>query len=148
MCWFAKELGYAKEEEIRDITGLLYDIDFEFYLEEYCKKALEFLRGAKVREDMIYVVCSHEYGICSEEELRLEMEKVLFTVDELTRLVWSCALMRPSKSTMDLEVKRLKKFKDKRFAAGCSGEIIAQGAEHWMGVGRTVRQDHTGDEKL
>ncbi len=130
MRWFAKELGYAKEEEFWGITGLLHDIDFELYPEEHCKKAPELLREAKVSEDMIYAVCSHGYGICSEEEPRLEMEKVLFAADELTGLIWSCALMRPSKSTMDLEVKSLKKkFKDKRFAAGCSREIISQGAE-------------------
>lgn len=130
MRWFAKELGHAEEEEFWGITGLLHDIDFELYPEEHCKKAPELLREAKVSEDMIYAVCSHGYGICSEEEPRLEMEKVLFAADELTGLIWSCALMRPSKSTMDLEVKSLKKkFKDKRFAAGCSREIISQGAE-------------------
>ncbi len=130
MRWFAKELGYGEEEEFWGITGLLHDIDFELYPEEHCKKALELLRGAGVSEDMIYAVCSHGYGICSEEEPKLEMEKVLFASDELTGLIWSCALMRPSKSTMDLEVKSLKKkFKDKRFAAGCSRDIIAQGAE-------------------
>ncbi len=130
MRWFAKELGYEEEEEFWGITGLLHDIDFERYPEEHCKKAPEILRQAGVSEDMIYAVCSHGYGICSEEEPKLEMEKVLFAADELTGLIWSCALMRPSKSTMDLEVKSLKKkFKDKRFAAGCSREIISQGAE-------------------
>lgn len=130
MRWFAKELGYAEEEEFWGITGLLHDIDFELYPEEHCKKAPELLREAGVGEDMIYAVCSHGYGICSDEEPKLEMEKVLFASDELTGLIWSCALMRPSKSTMDLEVKSLKKkFKDKRFAAGCSREVIAQGAE-------------------
>lgn len=130
MRWYAKELGYAQEEEFWAITGLLHDIDFELYPEEHCKKAPELLREAGVSEDMIYAICSHGYGICSEEEPRLEMEKVLFAADELTGLIWSCALMRPSKSTMDLEVKSLKKkFKDKRFAAGCSREVISQGAE-------------------
>lgn len=130
MRWFAKELGYGEEEEFWGITGLLHDIDFELYPDEHCKKAPELLREAGVGEDMIYAVCSHGYGICSEEEPKLEMEKVLFASDELTGLIWSCALMRPSKSTMDLEVKSLKKkFKDKRFAAGCSRDIIAQGAE-------------------
>ncbi len=130
MRWYAKELGYADEEEFWGITGLLHDIDFELYPEEHCKRAPELLREAGVSEDMIYAVCSHGYGICSEEEPRLEMEKVLFASDELTGLIWSCALMRPSKSTMDMEVKSLKKkFKDKRFAAGCSREIISQGAE-------------------
>lgn len=130
MRWFAKELGYAAEEDFWGITGLLHDIDFELYPEEHCKKAPELLREAGVSEDMIYAVCSHGYGLCSDLEPKLEMEKVLFAADELTGLIWSCALMRPSKSTSDLEVKSLKKkFKDKRFAAGCSREVIAQGAE-------------------
>ena len=130
MRWYAKELGYGAEEEFWGITGLLHDIDFELYPDEHCKKAPELLREGGVSEDMIYAVCSHGYGICSEEEPKLEMEKVLFAADELTGLIWSCALMRPSKSTMDMEVKSLKKkFKDKKFAAGCSREVIAQGAE-------------------
>lgn len=130
MRWFAKELGYGEEEEFWGITGLLHDIDFELYPEEHCKKAPELLGEAGVSEDMIRAVCSHGYGICSEEEPKLEMEKILYAVDELTGLIWSCALMRPSRSTMDLESKSLKKkFKDKRFAAGCSREIISQGAE-------------------
>ena len=129
MRWYAREMGYGEEEEFWGITGLLHDIDFELFPEEHCKNAPELLREAGVSEDMIYAVCSHGYGICSEEEPRLEMEKVLFAVDELTGLIWSCALMRPSRSTMDMEVKSLKKkFKDKRFAAGCSRDIIAQGA--------------------
>lgn len=130
MRWYAKELGYAEEEEFWGITGLLHDIDFELYPDEHCRKAPELLREGGVGEDMIYAVCSHGYGICSEEEPKLEMEKVLFAADELTGLIWSCALMRPSQSTMDMEVKSLKKkFKDKKFAAGCSREIITQGAE-------------------
>ncbi len=130
MRWYAKELGYAAEEEFWGITGLLHDIDFELYPEKHCKKAPELLREAGVGEDMIYAICSHGYGLCSEEEPKLEMEKVLFASDELTGLIWSCALMRPSKSTMDMEVKSLKKkFKDKKFAAGCSREVISQGAE-------------------
>ena len=130
MRWYAKELGFAAEEEFWGITGLLHDIDFELYSEEHCRKAPELLREAGVSEDMIYAVCSHGYGLCSDLEPKLEMENVLFASDELTGLIWSCALMRPSKSTMDLEVKSLKKkFKDKRFAAGCSREVIAQGAE-------------------
>ena len=130
MRWYAKELGHAAEEEFWGITGLLHDIDFELYPDEHCQKAPELLREAGVSEDMIYAVCSHGYGICSEDEPKLEMEKVLFAADELTGLIWSCALMRPSKSTMDMEVKSLKKkFKDKKFAAGCSRDIISQGAE-------------------
>ena len=130
MRWYAKELGYGAEEDFWGITGLLHDIDFELYPDEHCRKAPELLREGGVSEDMIYAVCSHGYGICSDEEPKLEMEKVLFAADELTGLIWSCALMRPSKSTMDMEVKSLKKkFKDKKFAAGCSREIISQGAE-------------------
>ena len=130
MRWYAKELGYGAEEEFWGITGLLHDIDFELYPEEHCKKAPELLREGGVGEDMIYAVCSHGFGLCSEDEPKLEMEKVLFAADELTGLIWSCALMRPSKSTMDMEVKSLKKkFKDKKCAAGCAREVIAQGAE-------------------
>lgn len=130
MRWYARELGYGQEEEFWGITGLLHDIDFELYPKEHCQKAPELLREGGVSEDMIHAICAHGYGICSEEEPELEMEKVLFAADELTGLIWSCALMRPSKSTMDMEVKSLKKkFKDKKFAAGCSREVITQGAE-------------------
>lgn len=130
MRWYAKELGYAQEEEFWGITGLLHDIDFELYPKEHCQKAPELLREGGVSEDMIYAICSHGYGICSEQEPKHEMEKVLFAADELTGLIWSCALMRPSKSTADMEVKSLKKkFKDKKFAAGCSREVITQGTE-------------------
>lgn len=130
MRWYAKELGYGDEEEYWGITGLLHDIDFELYPEQHCVKAPELLREGNVGEDMIYSICSHGYGICSEQEPKHEMEKVLFAADELTGLIWSAALMRPSKSVMDMEVKSLKKkFKDKRFAAGCSRDVIRQGAE-------------------
>lgn len=130
MRWYAKELGYGEDEEYWAITGLLHDIDFELYPDEHCKKAPELLAKAGVGEDMIYSICSHGYGICSEQEPKHQMEKVLFASDELTGLIWSAALMRPSKSVMDMEVKSLKKkFKDKRFAAGCSRDIIRQGAE-------------------
>lgn len=130
MRWYAKELGYGEDEEYWAITGLLHDIDFELYPEEHCRKAPELLEKGSVGEDMIYSICSHGYGICSEQEPKHQMEKVLFAADELTGLIWSAALMRPSKSVMDMEVKSLKKkFKDKRFAAGCSRDIIRQGAE-------------------
>lgn len=128
--WYAKELGYADEEEYWAITGLLHDIDFELYPEEHCKKAPELLAEAGVTEDMIYSICSHGFGICSDVEPKHEMENVLFAADELTGLIWSAALMRPSKSTMDMELKSLKKkFKDKRFAAGCSRDVIRDGAQ-------------------
>lgn len=130
MRWYARELGYGEEEEYWGIAGLLHDIDFELYPEEHCQKAPELLREGGVGEDMIYSVCSHGYGLCSDMEPKHEMEKVLFAVDELTGLIWSAALMRPSRSVQDMEVKSLKKkFKDKRFAAGCSREVIAQGAD-------------------
>lgn len=130
MRWYAKELGYGEDEEYWGITGLLHDIDFELYPEEHCKKAPELLKDGGVGEDMIYSVCSHGYGICCDAEPKHEMEKVLFASDELTGLIWSAALMRPSKSVMDMELKSLKKkFKDKRFAAGCSRDIIKEGAE-------------------
>ena len=130
MRWYAKDLGYAEEEEYWAITGLLHDIDFEIYPEEHCKKAPELLKDGGVGEDMIYSICSHGYEICSDVEPKHEMEKVLFAADELTGLIWSAALMRPSKSVMDMEVKSLKKkFKDKRFAAGCSRDVIKTGAE-------------------
>ena len=130
MRWYAKELGYGEEEEYWGITGLLHDIDFELYPQEHCQKAPELLREGGVGEDMIYSVCSHGYGICCDLEPKHEMEKVLFAADELTGLIWSAALMRPSNSVMDMEVKSLKKkFKDKKFAAGCSRDVIRQGAE-------------------
>lgn len=130
MRWYADDLGYGEEKDYWGITGLLHDIDFELYPEEHCKKAPELLREGGVGEDMIYSVCSHGYGLCSEQEPKHEMEKVLFAADELTGLIWSAALMRPSKSVMDMEVKSLKKkFKDKRFAAGCSRDVIREGAQ-------------------
>lgn len=121
MRWYAKELGYGEEEEYWGQVGLLHDIDFELYPEQHCIKAPDLLKEGGVGEDMIYSVCSHGYGICCDIKPEHEMEKVLFAADELTGLIWSAALMRPSKSVMDMEVKSLKKkFKDKKFAAGCS----------------------------
>lgn len=130
MRWFARETGYGAEEEYWGITGLLHDIDFEVYPEEHCIKAPELLREAGVGEDMIYSICSHGYGLCCDVEPKHEMEKILFAADELTGLIGAAARMRPSKSVMDMEVSSLKKkFKDKRFAAGCSRDVIRQGAE-------------------
>lgn len=130
MRWYAQTLGYGEEEEYWGITGLLHDIDFELYPQEHCQKAPELLREGGAGEDMIYSVCSHGYGICCDLEPKHEMEKVMFAADELTGLIWSAALMRPSRSVMDMEVKSLKKkFKDKKFAAGCSRDVIRQGAE-------------------
>lgn len=130
MRWYAVELGYADEADYWAICGLLHDIDFELYPEEHCQKAPGMLKEAGAAEDMIHTVCSHGYGICSDVEPEHEMEKVLFASDELTGLIWAAALMRPSKSVMDMEVSSVKKkFKDKRFAAGCSRDVIRQGAE-------------------
>ena len=130
MRWFAKELGYGEEADYWAITGLLHDIDFELYPEQHCRKAPELLRKGGASEDMIHSVCSHGYGLCSEIEPVHEMEKVLFAVDELTGLIGAAALMRPSRSVMDMEASSVKKkFKDKRFAAGCSRDVITQGAE-------------------
>ena len=130
MKWYAKELGYGEDAEYWGIVGLLHDIDFEQYPQEHCQKAPELLRAGGVGEDMIYSICSHGYGICSELEPKHEMEKILFAADELTGLICAAALMRPSKSTKDMELKSLKKkYKAKGFAVGCSREVIARGAE-------------------
>ena len=136
MKWYARKLGYADEAEYWGIVGLLHDIDFELYPDEHCLRAPELLREAGVSEDIIHAVCSHGYGITvgngatiDVEPVR-EMEKVLFAADELTGLIWAAALMRPSKSTKDMELKSLKKkYKSKSFAAGCSRDVIERGAE-------------------
>ena len=128
--FLAADLGYADEANFWAITGLLHDIDFEMWPEEHCKKAPDLLRPAGVGEDMIHAICSHAYGLCSDVEPQHQMEKVLFAVDELTGLIGAAALMRPSKSVMDMEVSSIKKkFKDKKFAAGCSRDVIQQGAD-------------------
>lgn len=130
MRWYAGELGYGQEEEYWGITGLLHDIDFEQYPEQHCQKAPELLKAGGVGEDMISSICSHGYGICSDIKPEHLMEKVLFATDELTGLIGAAARMRPSKSVQDMELSSLKKkFKDKRFAAGCSRDVIRQGAE-------------------
>lgn len=130
MRWYAGELGYGGEADFWAQVGLLHDIDFERYPEEHCVKAPELLREGGAGEDMIHAICSHGYGLCSEVKPEHEMEKVLFAADELTGLIGAAALMRPSKSVMDMETSSVKKkFKDKRFAAGCSRDVIRQGAE-------------------
>ena len=136
MKWYANELGYGEDAEYWGIVGLLHDIDFELYPEEHCLKAPEMLREAGVGEDVIHSVVSHGYGItvgCGatiDVAPKHEMEKVLFAADELTGLIWAAALMRPSKSTKDMELKSLKKkYKSKGFAAGCSREVIERGAD-------------------
>ena len=130
MRWYAKELGYGEEEDFWGIVGLLHDIDFELYPEEHCKKAPELLREGGAEEELIHAVCSHGYGLVTDIKPEHTMEKVLFAADELTGLIGAAARMRPSKSVMDMEVQSLKKkFKDKRFAAGCSRDVIRDGAE-------------------
>ena len=136
MQWYAKELGYENDAEYWVIVGLLHDIDFELYPEEHCLKAPELLKEGGVGDDIIHAVCSHGYGItvgCGKTidvKPEHEMEKVLFAADELTGLIWAAALMRPSKSTKDMELKSLKKkYKSKGFAAGCSREVIERGAD-------------------
>lgn len=130
MSWFADNLGYGEDRDYWSIVGLLHDIDFELYPDEHCKKAPELLKNGGAGDDMIHSVCSHGYGLCVDVKPEHEMEKVLFACDELTGLIWAAALMRPSKSTKDMELKSLKKkFKDKKFAAGCSRDVIQQGAD-------------------
>ena len=130
MQWYAKELGYGGDAEFWGIVGLLHDIDFERWPEEHCQKAPELLREAGCGEDMIHAVCSHGYGLCCDVVPEHEMEKVLFAADELTGLIGAAALMRPSHSCQDMELKSLKKkYKDKKFAAGCSRDVIQQGAD-------------------
>ncbi len=130
MRWYAKELGYGEEEDFWGIAGLLHDIDFEMYPEEHCKKAPELLEDGGAEAGLIHAVCSHGYGLVTDVKPEHLMEKVLFASDELTGLIGAAARMRPSKSVMDMEVSSLKKkFKDKRFAAGCSRDVIKEGAD-------------------
>ena len=130
MGWYARELGYGEEADFWSLVGLLHDIDFEKWPEEHCVKCRELLAQAGAEERLIHAVASHGWGMCSELKPEHEMEKVLFAADELTGLIGAAALMRPSKSVSDMELSSLKKkFKDKKFAAGCSRDTIRQGAE-------------------
>lgn len=130
MRWYANELGYGNEEDFWGIVGLLHDIDYERYPDEHCIKAPELLKAGGAEEALIHAVVSHGYGIRLDVAPEHEMEKVLFASDELTGLIGAAAKMRPSKSTKDMELSSLKKkFKDKRFAAGCSRDVITRGAE-------------------
>ena len=134
MKWFAKEEGYGEDEEYWGIVGLLHDIDFEEYPKEHCIKAPELLREAGVSEDVIHGVCSHGYELTVDVKPEHDMEKTLYATDELTGLIWAAALIRPSKSVQDMEVKSVKKkYKSANFAAGCSREVIERGAE-MMGI--------------
>ena len=130
MRWFATQLGYGEDADFWATVGLLHDIDYELYPDQHCQKAPEMLREGGCSEEFVHAVCSHGYGICSDVEPEHEMEKVLFACDELTGLIGAAARMRPSKSCKDMELSSLKKkYKDKKFAAGCSRDIISQGAE-------------------
>lgn len=128
MAWYAKEAG--EDEHFWSMAGLLHDVDFEKYPEEHCKKAPALLEEIQAEPELVRAIVSHGYGICSDVKPEHVMEKILFAADELTGLIGAAAKMRPSKSVMDMEVSSLKKkFKDKRFAAGCSRDVIRQGAE-------------------
>ena len=130
MAWYAKELGYGDQADFWAMAGLLHDIDFEQWPDRHCQKASELLREAEADEALIHAVVCHGFGLCSDVEPEHEMEKVLFAADELTGLIGAAAKMRPSKSVQDMEVSSLKKkFKDKKFAAGCSRDVIREGAE-------------------
>ena len=132
MRWYANELGYGDEADFWETVGLLHDLDFEMYPDEHCIKSQEIMREKGLDERLIRATASHGYGLHFDglPEPQHEMEKVLFAADELTGLIGAVALMRPSKSVSDLEVKSVKKkYRDKKFAAGCSREVIERGAE-------------------
>lgn len=131
MRWFAQELGYGGEADFWAAAGLLHDLDFEQYPEEHCVKVRKIMEARGLEPALIHAVVSHGWGMTEgDAQPEHQMEKVLFAVDELTGLIGAAALMRPSKSVQDMELSSLKKkFKDKRFAAGCSRETIQQGAQ-------------------
>lgn len=130
MRWYAEELGYGEDADFWGLCGLLHDVDFEQYPDQHCQKAPELLAEINAEPELVHAVCSHGYGLCSDVMPEHEMEKVMFAVDELTGLIGAAARMRPSKSVMDMELSSLKKkFKDKKFAAGCSRDVIRDGAE-------------------
>ena len=130
MRYFAQELGYGDEVDFWGIVGLLHDLDFERYPDQHCIRSQEIMRERGLDERLIHATASHGYGITVDIVPEHEMEKVLYATDELTGLIGAAARMRPSKSTKDMEVSSLKKkFKDKKFAAGCSRDVIKQGAE-------------------
>jgi predicted hydrolase (HD superfamily) len=129
MRWFAADQGFADEADYWGVVGLLHDIDFEEHPDQHCLKAPELLRQGGVSEDVIRSVVSHGYELTVDIKPEHQMEKILYAVDELTGLIWATALMRPSKSVADLEVKSVrKKFKTLNFAAGCSRPVIERGA--------------------
>lgn len=129
MRYFARELGYGEEEDFWGLVGLLHDLDFGMFPEQHCVKSQEIMKERGLDEKLIRATASHGYGICVDIRPEHEMEKVLYAVDELTGLIGAVAVMRPSKSTMDLELSSVKKkFKTPKFAAGCSREVIENGA--------------------
>ena len=128
MRWFAQENG--EDTDFWGLCGLLHDVDFEKWPEQHCRKAPELLAEVNASPEMVHAICSHGYGICCDVEPTAQMEKILFAADELTGLIGAAARMRPSKSVIDMELSSLKKkFKDKKFAAGCSRDVIRTGAE-------------------
>ena len=130
MKYFAEKLGFEEEKEFWGIVGLLHDLDFEKYPEEHCIKSQEIMRKKGIDERIIHAVCSHGYGLSVEIKPEHEMEKILYATDELTGLIGAVAIMRPSKSVQDLELKSVKKkFKNEKFAAGCSRKVIEDGAQ-------------------
>jgi len=131
MRWYAADQGYQEDEEFWGLVGLLHDIDFEMWPDEHCLKCVELLQQLGATEEFIHAVCSHSFGHLSQVAPEHPMEKILFAADELTGLIGAAAKMRPSKSCTDMELSSLKKkFKDKKFAAGCSRDVIRQGAEN------------------
>ena len=128
MRWYAREMG--ENEDFWGLVGLLHDVDFERYPDRHCLEAPKLLAEVNAEGELVHAICSHGYGICCDVEPVLPLEKVLFAADELTDLIGAAARMRPAKSVCDMEVSSLKKkFKDKKFAAGCSRDVISQGAE-------------------
>ena len=128
--WYARQLGYGDEADFWGLVGLLHDIDFEQYPEQHCIKAPELLRAGGASEALIHAVCSHGYQLTVDVEPAHEMERVLYATDELTGLIGALVLMLPSRDVQDLQLKSLKKkFKDRKFAAGCSRDVIQKGAE-------------------
>jgi predicted hydrolase (HD superfamily) len=128
--WYAQELGYGEEADFWESVGILHDLDFEQWPEEHCTKEQELMRQEGIDERIIHATASHGYALTVDVKPEHQMEKVLYAADELTGLIGAVAIMRPSKSVSDLEVKSVrKKYKDKKFAAGCSREVIERGAE-------------------
>ncbi|MDF2567765.1 MAG: metal dependent phosphohydrolase [Oscillospiraceae bacterium] len=127
---FANKLGYSNEADFWAIVGLLHDLDFEMYPEQHCIKEQEIMLELGLDERLIHAVASHGYALTVDIEPQHQMEKILYATDELTGLIGAVAIMRPSKSVMDLELKSVKKkYKNANFAAGCSREVIERGAE-------------------